>query len=681
MPKIKFHADKQIGSFMGVADRDSGFAADIVVPYENNQLIHPQLGQFLLVHLSGDDHTLGRITRFTPAGMLATPEGEDYMNRLGKENNTIPDDIKRAKVKYRVNLKLLGAIKPADNGIGFDYAPSQRRLPHLGAKVYWPSDDFLAGLCRHVALDGAQLGHFALGEFVYSGKDKQADGYFEHRKPELPVTFDVNNLVSRRSAVFARAGYGKSNLIKLLLSELYKKGTPQTKSETPSGIKMEKPAGILVFDANGEYFWPTSGNRPGLCDVPHLSEHIVVYTNHERDDEYKNWKAGDVRLDLRKLSAGDVFGIVLPADRQEQQNVLKLKLLGHKKWEKLVDLMHRAKDIGDASDEQIGNALGYRGEQQIKNASAEISAARSNAYHVVKTLHDPDSTLIDNTLQCLSEGKLVVVDISLLNSKGGEVVAGLLMRKIFSHNQTQFTNDNVVPVVAVIEEAQSVLGGRQSETSPFVEWVKEGRKYDLGAILVTQQPGSLAHELLSQTDNWFCFHLLSEGDTACLGKSNSHYSRDILAHIVAEPIKGNCYMWTSDQPFVLPVRVRNFESEYKTNIGNAKAPKVTASKAADDKAANNIKEMAKLLAPKLQAKGAQGLYLEPDGQHRKKIKSRGSYFWPVKAVALEVGDTRDPNNLKEPLFHALFPGAETKTIDGETYFSAPKEEWEKILGK
>jgi hypothetical protein len=38
--------------------------------------------------------------------------------------------------------------------------------------------------------------------------------------------------------------------------------------------------------------------------------------------------------------------------------------------------------------------------------------------------------------------------------------------------------------------------------------------------------------LLSQADNWFAFHLLSEGDAAILGKYNSHYSDDILSHLL-----------------------------------------------------------------------------------------------------------------------------------------------------
>ena len=174
------------------------------------------------------------------------------------------------------------------------------------------------------------------------------------------------------------------------------------------------------------------------------------------------------------------------------------------------------------------------------------------------------SRLITGTISALNEGKIVIIDISLLSSTAGNNIAGLLMRRIFSFNQENFTGGTApIPVIVVIEEAQSVLGKYLEESSPFVEWVKEGRKYDLGAIMITQQPGSMAPKIMSQSDNWFTFHLLSEGDASTLGRYNSHYSHDILAHIIGEPIPGNCYMWSAPkQPFVLPVRVRNFEDIY-----------------------------------------------------------------------------------------------------------------------
>ena len=40
--------------------------------------------------------------------------------------------------------------------------------------------------------------------------------------PCVEIKFDIKNLISRRSFIFARAGFGKSNLNKLLFSHLYR---------------------------------------------------------------------------------------------------------------------------------------------------------------------------------------------------------------------------------------------------------------------------------------------------------------------------------------------------------------------------------------------------------------------------------------------------------------------------
>jgi hypothetical protein len=91
--------------------------------------------------------------------------------------------------------------------------------------------------------------------------------------------------------------------------------------------------------------------------------------------------------------------------------------------------------------------------------------------------------------------------------------------------------------------------------------VKEGRKFGLGCILVTQQPGSLSHQIISQGDNFFVLHLLNENDLQILQRHNAHYTDDILGFIRNEPIPGNCYFWSApNQPYVLPVRVASFES-------------------------------------------------------------------------------------------------------------------------
>lgn len=658
-----------IGSFKGFAERGFVFAADLVIPYRSQEIPQPQFGQFILVQLSNEDEAaLGRITKLTPAGLLTSAEGEDYIEKMRGRNDKVPDDLMQRKLKYRVQIKLLGAVRRNP----FRFTPSQRRMPHLGAMVDWPSAAVRKKLCGLGCEPGdpqTDLGDFALGEFIYSGNN-ESGGKFVHLKPRLPVFFNIRNLVAKRTAVFARAGYGKSNLIKYLVSELYK-----TEPKTGDG----RPVGTLIFDANGEYFWPDAKNRPGLCDVPHLKDKLAVFTGRNRDDAYNNWKVSGVKLDLRDLTPGDVLSIALSPERLEQQNVRKMMFMKTEKWKMLIDMFAGADELpGDFG--KVGKLIGYKTEEQIRGNAAEIGAAISNINAVVRLLHDPESKLTSDVPRLLERGGVVVVDLSLLSASAGEKIAALLLRKIFNHNQEKFTDKgkSVLPVIAVIEEAQRVLGARMDESSPFVEWVKEGRKYDLGAVLVTQQPGAISGQLLSQVDNWFCFHLLSQGDAATLGKYNSHFSSDILAHLVAEPIIGNCFMWSAPhQPFVLPVRVRNFEAQYRRDEGAAvDAPAVSRREEIAGEMDDADQAMADNLLAHIRERGHAVKWIDIDDM--KGVKNGQLYFLIQKIKPEE--ELRNENDLKMPLFSRLFPGAKIKEKDGDTYYCAPRAAWEKVLG-
>jgi hypothetical protein len=139
-------------------------------------------------------------------------------------------------------------------------------------------------------------------------------------------------------------------------------------------------------------------------------------------------------------------------------------------------------------------------------------------------------------------------------------LSSIIVNHIFNINQREFISvggKGLITATFVIEEAQSVLS--RSDVGPFIELAKEGRKYHLGGIFVTQQPSSIPFEITSQGDNFFVFHLLSRGDLQSLQKANAHYSDDIITQVLNEPTKGKCYMWTSHQPFVIPISVKLFE--------------------------------------------------------------------------------------------------------------------------
>src|SRR6266508_1522695 len=118
-----------IGVFKGSVEPGLEFKADIVVPYHTE--FAPLLGSFLLVEVSKERYLLGRITKFYPVGLMSGGEAEDYLARMMRAGRSVPEDIKEAKLRYNVNLKLLGGLSVDREGKA-TYEPSMRRLPHLG---------------------------------------------------------------------------------------------------------------------------------------------------------------------------------------------------------------------------------------------------------------------------------------------------------------------------------------------------------------------------------------------------------------------------------------------------------------------------------------------------------------------------------------------------------------------
>ena len=546
-----------IGFFKGFSESGLEFKAEIVSPY--NSQYRPMLGSFILVFVDQQNLILGRITRFNPVGIMTGAEGDEYLADLARmKRQDIPEELKEAKLRYNLSVKLLGGIEYDFNKSLFIFHPSIRKLPHLGAPVKEPSAKILNFICSlgsqqtdNKDSKAVTIGHYALGETVYNG---------ENSLDELPIQFDIDKLIAKRSFVFARAGYGKSILIKLLVTKLYEN---------------EQNVGMLIFDPEGEYAFPVH-NNPGLADIPELSDKIVVFTNRKYsnlDEKYKKMIAGKVNLNLTELRSVDIVEQCIVEEKQENIFALRLKGMRPDRWTTLIEKLE--KDGYGLEDSEIAELV----QLNLKNDTAIISAIKNNLVPVIKSLHDRTSRMIGEIKHHLKKGHIVIVDISLLSTSSSNEICGIILNQIFNENQSTFSSGEeggMIKTIVTIEEAQTVLSPKMKDTSPFVRWAKEGRKYGLGAILITQQPGAIANELLSQGDNFFAFHLLSEGDLRALQRANAHFSNDILANILNEPIKGNAYFWSApDQPFILPVRITNF-TEYAKGKSTLKFPTKTA---------------------------------------------------------------------------------------------------------
>ena len=238
----------------------------------------------------------------------------------------------------------------------------------------------------------------------------------------------------------------------------------------------------------------------------------------------------------------------------------KLRALPQDRWAELITVVAAGGAQTDIAT--ICRILGL----EERGQEAEALAARANIHWIVSSLHDQSSQFMDMLQRALAQGKLCVVDVSQLRGSQAMILSGLILRQIFDHNQEQFTeaDSRTIPTIAVIEEAQAVLKEGSTSAEPFIAWIKEGRKYDLGALLITQQPGSLPIEILSQGDNWFIFHLLSSADLLNVQKANAHFSQDLLSALLNEPIPGQGVYWSSvgGKAYPVSLRVLSFEKMF-----------------------------------------------------------------------------------------------------------------------
>ena len=552
-----FPEDQVVGIFRGFQEGGLEFHADLVLPYRAEFHNVPMHGQFLIVQLENpNEAVLGRISSLSSEGRLTGPSGEDFNIRALREKRPVPEQLREDYLKYRVNIRVLGVLRKDDEN-RITFVASHRRLPHVGSPVAFLGPDLLQEVAGHNNA-GADLGFLAMGEYIYAAGDARVEKepWMQIKEPATIVKFPADALVSRRTFVFARAGFGKSNLNKLLFSRLYEK-TPTV--EKRGGRRV--PVGTIIFDPDGEYFWPDDKGRPGLCDVKHLRDQVVVFTSRQAPSAfYGSFVAGDIKLDIRRIRPGDVISIALSPEKQDQQNVRKLKGMNDTDWATLVDLIDNEGNSADVNT--IMHLLRLESGQEV-----EAYAARANMTIIVRMLHSRSSQLMDILTAALAAGKLCVVDVSQLRGEAALVLSGLILRRIFQRNQEEFTQaqPNTIPTIAVVEEAQSVLNERSSASGPYIEWVKEGRKYDLGAMLITQQPGSIPVEILSQGDNWFIFHLLSAADLGSVRHANAHFSEDILSALLNEPIPGQGVFWSSvsGKPYPVSIRVLSFEGQQK----------------------------------------------------------------------------------------------------------------------
>ena len=160
----------------------------------------------------------------------------------------------------------------------------------------------------------------------------------------------------------------------------------------------------------------------------------------------------------------------------------------------------------------------------------------------------------------LREGKVVLVDASGLDSIEELLVASFLTRSVLEAWQEAFLDDRNthagLPTVAIVlEEAQRVLSkAADGDGNVFPRVAREGRKFKVGLVAVTQQPKLVDAELLSQFNTFFILGLADERDRNIL-RGSAKQDLSSLHTEIQTLMPGECLLAGVDTPFAVPATI------------------------------------------------------------------------------------------------------------------------------
>lgn len=547
---------KDFGVLYGQKTSTDGDSLLIYSSYEDSKA-SPQTGDFIVLTPRDEDG----------CKFLARVEAEIYDEdpvfrsqdktlvavhyaRVAERDLSDRDKQKMFSYTYKVNI--LGKFE--SNGKNFSTAVRKLPLVSYHARHLTPRE--FSNIINASNLNGQPIGSLCIGD------DIQLEG--------KEILFDVSKLKSKRTMVFAQSGFGKTNLVKLMLLNLVK----------------DISFGKLIFDLEGEYAFKSQNNH-GLADIEDasLTDNLIVYTDKNLSQQQERFKKGNVKIDFYKdfsvddivqsstglTSAGKTFLNYL-SSLNEQEDVMRfigmivddsdyteIRRFAYQKFSSYFSEAKKKSSNGSSSDEP-----------EMSQANKSMLGGVVRKIRALSSMHETSSNLVEDVLKYLKEGKTVILDMSNKDNTETSIVSSTITKRLLERNKASHINteEKAIEAVIFVEEAQNVLSDEfvRSNANTFVKVAKQGRKFGVGLVAITQRPSSISEEIRSQAENYFVMHMSNSKDIKALVESNNNYRGVISRFIQNESISGNLYMLSTGQSFVIPIRVKWFEKEIMDKV-------------------------------------------------------------------------------------------------------------------
>ena len=444
------------------------------------------------VMIEGTIHAImGRVTARVPLRL--------YPNTFFSDPSVPPSDVaallgyeRSDSDLFEITATILGYF---DATLGF---VNPRIPPRSGTPIHMASDEMLSTvLC---SLRPSDVGGVHIGSLLSRPGGR------------VPIVLNAREFTSTHIAIIASTGSGKSYLAGVILEEL---------------MRPRNRAAVLVVDPHGEY--------DTLAEI----QHHAAFSEQDYRPEVRIVRPNDVRVRVSSLTLGDLR-YLLPGLSEKMHYDLgrahrRVRKNHGDRWTRDQLVIAVRSGEGERPDTDPST------DEKLDDPTVGALLWRLNAVLFNSSIFD-DYRDLDLT-ELLRPGQCTVLQLNEIPEREQQIVVATLLRRLYqarvdtTRGRARASEPNHLPYPAfvLIEEAHNFAPAAADvvTTGILKQILSEGRKFGVGVGLISQRPGKLDSDVLSQCMTQCIMRIVNPIDQGRVAESVESVGRDLLGELPA----------------------------------------------------------------------------------------------------------------------------------------------------
>lgn len=309
------------------------------------------------------------------------------------------------------------------------------------------------------------------------------------RQKDVEVKININKITTRHLGILAMTGMGKSNLVTLIARAI-----------------AEIPGTLIIFDYHDDY---KGLNTQNINLIP-------------------------AQVNPRLLSPDKFAEVIEIRDLADIQKTVLSKAFDDNLR------MRTNEDFWQTLEENIHLSTEKRNKASAERVIDKIREARRRIGNILQ----PNAS---DPVSMLKEGKVNVISLIELNEKQANIAIAFYLESLLSDRKNaknQMNNPNSVsngaslirfksPILVVIEEAHVFIPKQEYTETKYLaaKVAREGRKFGMGLVVVSQRPRSIDPNVLSQMGSLAIMKIVQQEDQNQVASSSESLSAGLVQQL------------------------------------------------------------------------------------------------------------------------------------------------------